>query len=97
MHPVSVFSEVWSAESAEYTSDGEFAYTRKALTECTEKFGHATFVMDRGYDSNPVFQLLESLNQNYVIRLKLNRKVRVGSKKYSIDASVALTVCCPSS
>ena len=85
MHPVSMFSEVWSAESAEYTSGGEFAYTRKAVTECTEKFGHATFVMDRGYDSNSVFQLLENLGQNYVIRLKLNRKVRVGSKKYSIN------------
>lgn len=85
MHPVSIFSEVWSAESAEFTSGGEFAYTKKAVKACTEELGPAAFVMDRGYDSNQVFQLLESLNQNYVIRLKLNRKVRIRGKKYSAD------------
>ncbi len=84
-HPVSIFSEIWSTESAEFTSGGEFEYTKKVINSCTAKFGHVTFVMDRGYDDNDVFRLLEKMEQNYVIRLKLNRKIRMGGKKYSID------------
>lgn len=83
-HPASIYSEVWSAESAAFTSGGEFAYTKKVIRSCVEKLGHATFVMDRGYDDNDVFRLLENLNQSYVIRLKLNRKIRINGKKYSI-------------
>ena len=83
-HPVSVFSEIWSTESPEFTSGGQFAYTKKAVKACTDKLGHVTFAMDRGYDSNDVFRLLDSLGQDYVIRLKLNRKVRVNGKKYSV-------------
>ena len=33
------------------TSGGEFAYTQKAVQSCVDRFGHATFVMDRGYYS----------------------------------------------
>ena len=83
-HPVSIFSEIWSTESPEFTSGGQFAYTQKAVKACTDKLGHVTMVMDRGYDSNDVFRLLDSLGQDYVIRLKLNRKVRVNGKKYSV-------------
>lgn len=84
-HPVSIFSEIWSTESAAFTSGGEFEYTKKAIKSCTEKLGRVTFVMDRGYDDNDVFRLLDSLEQKYVIRLKLNRKIRVSGKKYSIE------------
>ena len=84
-HPVSIFSEVWSTESAEFTSGGHYEYTKKAVKACCAKLGHATFVMDRGYDDNDVFKLLDGLEQKYVIRLKLNRKIRVNGKKYSID------------
>ena len=84
-HPVSVFSEVWSAESSAFTSGGTFAYTKKVIRNCVDQFGHATFVMDRGYDDNDVFRLLDRLNQKFVIRLKLNRKIRVNGKKCSIQ------------
>ena len=84
-HPVSVFSEVWSAESAEFTSGGRFEYTKKAVNACVERLGHGIFVMDRGYDDNDVFRLLDRQKQDYVIRLKLNRNVRIHGKKYSID------------
>ena len=84
-HPVSIFSELWSAESSAFTSGGEFAYTEKAIRNCTETLGHVTFVMDRGYDDNDVFRLLDRLGQEYVIRLKLNRKVRVNGKKQSVQ------------
>ena len=42
------------------------------------------FVMDRGYDDNDVFRLLDKYEQEYVIRLKLNRKVRIQGEKHSI-------------
>lgn len=88
-HPVSVFSEIWSTESAAFTSGGAFEYTKKVILACTAKLGHVTFVMDRGYDDNDVFRLLEQQKQNYVIRLKLNRKIRVNGKKFSVDELTA--------
>ncbi len=85
MHPVSVFSEVWSEKSATFTSGGEFEYTKKVINACTADLGHVTFVMDRGYDDVDVFRLLNKLNQNYVIRLKLNRNIWINSKKISAE------------
>ena len=38
-------------------------------------FGKATLVMDRGYDDNKMFLKLDALKQDYVIRLKSNRKL----------------------
>ena len=38
-------------------------------------FGKATFAMDRGYDDNKMFLKLDGLKQDYVIRLKSNRKL----------------------
>lgn len=36
--------------------------------------------MDRGYDDNKMFLKLDSLNQEYVIRLKSNRKLLYHNK-----------------
>ena len=38
------------------------------------------FVMDRGYDDNKMFLKLDALKQNYVIRLKSNRKLLYHNK-----------------
>ena len=38
-------------------------------------FGKATFVMNQGCDDNNMFLKLDSLKQDYVIRLKSNRKL----------------------
>ena len=43
-------------------------------------FGKATFCMDRGYDDNKRFLKLDALNQDYVIRLKSNRKLLYHNK-----------------
>lgn len=43
-------------------------------------FGKATFCMDRGYDDNKMFLKLDALNQDYVIRLKSNRKLLYHNK-----------------
>ena len=43
-------------------------------------FGKETFCMDRGYDDNKMFLKLDSLNHDYVIRLKSNRKLLYHNK-----------------
>lgn len=43
-------------------------------------FEKATFCVDRGYDDNKMFLKLDSLNQEYVIRLKSNRKLLYHNK-----------------
>ena len=43
-------------------------------------FGKATFVMDRGYDDNRMFLKLDSMNQDYVIRLTAKRKLLYHNK-----------------
>lgn len=43
-------------------------------------FGKATFAMDRGYDDNKMFLEMEEFGQDYVIRLKSNRKLLYHNK-----------------
>ena len=43
-------------------------------------FGKATFVMDRGYDDNKMFLKLDSMGQDYVIRLTAKRKLLYHNK-----------------
>ena len=43
-------------------------------------FEKATFVMDRGYDDNKMFLKLDSMNQDYVIRLTAKQKLLYHNK-----------------
>lgn len=43
-------------------------------------FEKVTFVMDRGYDDNKMFLKLDSINQDYVIRLTAKRKLLYHNK-----------------
>ena len=43
-------------------------------------FGKATFVMDRGYDDNKMFLKLDSMGQDYVIRLTAKHKLLCHNK-----------------
>ncbi len=71
--PVSIFSKIYSTDSADYISQRDVTFD--SIRQSLFYFGHATFVMDRGYDDNNVIQKLEKLGQNIVIRLKVNRKI----------------------
>ena len=71
-HPVSIFSKIHSSTQKDYKSAN--AITFDAMEQGAALFGKATFCMDRGYDDNKMFLKLDSLNQDYVIRLKSNRK-----------------------
>lgn len=76
--PVSIFSQIHSSAEKDYISAN--AVTFEAIREGIELFGKATFVMDRGYDDNKIFLMLDDLEQYYVIRLTSKRKVRYHNK-----------------
>lgn len=77
-HPVSVFSRIHSSSEKDYKSAN--AITFQAMEQGAMLFGKATFAMDRGYDDNKMFLKLDELKQDYVIRLKSNRKLLYRNK-----------------
>ena len=72
-HPVSIFSEIHSSSEKNFSSINTITFN--AMERGSKLFRKATFVMDRGYDDNKMFLKLDSLKQDYVIRLKSNRKL----------------------
>ena len=72
-HPVSIFSRIHSSSEKDYKSAN--AITFQAMEQSASLFGKATFAMDRGYDDNKMFQKLDELKQDYVIRLTTKRKL----------------------
>lgn len=77
-HPVSIFSQVHSSSEKNFTSANNITFC--AVERGAALFGKATFVIDRGYDDNKVFLKLDELRQDYVIRLKANRKLLLHNK-----------------
>lgn len=77
-HPVSVFSQIHSAKEKNFTSINDITFS--AIKRSAALFGRATFAMDRGYDDNKIFLKLDSLKQDYVIRIKANRKLLFHNK-----------------
>lgn len=77
-HPVSIFSEIHSSKEKDFTSINEITFS--AMNRAAALFEKATFVMDRGYDDNKMFLKLDSLNQDYVIRLTAKRKLLYHNK-----------------
>lgn len=77
-HPVSIFSRIHSSKEKNFTSINNITFS--AMERGTALFGKATFVMDRGYDDNKMFLKLNELKQDYIIRLKSNRKLLYHNK-----------------
>ncbi|MCI5602321.1 MAG: transposase [Clostridiales bacterium] len=77
-HPVSIFSRIHSSAEKNYKSANTITF--EAIEQGAALFGKATFCMDRGYDDNKMFIKLDTLNQDYVIRLKSNRKLLYHNK-----------------
>lgn len=77
-HPVSIFSEIHSSEEKNFTSINTVTFS--AMDRAAALFGKATFVMDRGYDDNKMFLKLDSLHQDYVIRLTAKCKLLYHNK-----------------
>ena len=77
-HPVSIFSRIHSSAEKGYKSANTITFD--AMKQGAALFGKATFCMDRGYDDNKMFLKLDALKQEYVIRLKSNRKLLYHNK-----------------
>lgn len=77
-HPVSIFSKVHSSVQKDYKSANTITFD--AREQGATLFGKATFCMEHGYDDNKIFLKLDTLNQDYVIRLKSNRKLLYHNK-----------------
>ncbi len=77
-HPVSIFSEIHSSKEKNFTSINDVTFC--AMERAKALFGKATFVMDRGYDDNKMFLKLDSIGQDYVIRLTAKRKLLYRNK-----------------
>lgn len=77
-HPVSIFSRIHSSKEKNFTSINNITFS--AMERGAALFRKATFVMDRGYDDNKMFLKLDELKQDYVIRLKSNRKLLYHNK-----------------
>ena len=77
-HPVSIFSQIHSSKEKDFTSVNDVTF--RAMDIGSSLFGKATFVMDRGYDDNKMFLKLDSLGQDYVIRLTAKRKLLFHNK-----------------
>ena len=77
-HPVSIFSKVHSSTEKNFTSINDVTFA--AMERGAALFGKATFVLDRGYDDNKMFLKLDALKQDYVIRVKSNRKLLLHNK-----------------
>ena len=77
-HPVSLFSEIHSSKEKDFTSVNSVTFS--AMERAVLLFKKATFVMDRGYDDNKMFLKLDSMGQDYVIRLTARRKLLYHNK-----------------
>lgn len=72
-HPVSIFSELHSSAEKNFTSMNHITFA--AMDRGAKLFKKATYVMDRGYDDNKMFQKMWELGQDFVIRLTQKRKL----------------------
>jgi len=72
-HPVSIFSELHSSAEKSFTSINSVTFA--AMERGASLVKKATYVMDRGYDDNKMFQKLWELGQDFVIRLTQKRKL----------------------
>ena len=97
-HPVSFYSKIHSSLEKNFTSINSITF--QAMERAKALFGKATFVMDRGYDDNKMFLKLDSMEQDYVIRLTAKRKLLFHNKwvpatelRNRRKGKIALPVC----
>lgn len=84
--PISIFSKVHSSVSKEFVSANSITFEglNKIISILQEKNIKGTFVNDRGYDNNEIFKYYFKQKQDFIIRLKENRKVYKDHKWYKI-------------
>lgn len=71
--PISLFSRIHSSNEKSFTSVNNITFA--AIDRAVALFRKCTFAMDRGYDDNKIFLKLLDEQQNFVIRIRKNRKL----------------------
>lgn len=71
--PISLFSRIHSSNEKGFTSVNDITF--EAIDRAVTLFKHCTFAMDRGYDDNKIFLKLLDEQQDFVIRIRKNRKL----------------------
>lgn len=86
--PISLYSKIHSTTSKDYVSANDETYRGidKVVNLLNERGLKGTFVNDRGYDSNSMFNYYFEKKQYFIIRLKENRKIYRNHKWYPITA-----------
>lgn len=84
--PISLYSKIHSSTSKDYVSSNSITFEgiEKVVKLLNERGLKGTFVNDRGYDNNAIFNYYYDKNQYFIIRLKENRKVYRNHKWYPI-------------
>lgn len=86
--PISILSKIHSSTSKEYISANSVTFEAiDSICDVLDKRNlKGTFVNDRGYDNNKIFNHYFDKKQYFIIRLKENRKVYWSHKWYPITA-----------
>ena len=86
--PISMFSKIHSSTSKDYVSANTITFEAidSVCDLLVERNIKGTFVNDRGYDSNEVFNHYFNKKQYFIIRLKENRKIYFNHTWYPITA-----------
>ena len=84
--PISIYSQIHSSKSKDYISanDETFKALNTTIDALDERNIKGIFVNDRGYDNNEIFNYYIRRKQNFIIRLKENRKVYLNHRWYPI-------------
>ncbi len=84
--PISMFSKIHSSTSKDYVSANRVTFEAidSVCDLLDERNIKGTFVNDRGYDNNAIFNYFFEKKQNFIIRLKENRKIYFKHKWYRI-------------
>ena len=84
--PISLFSKIHSSSEKDYQSDNSVTFEGldKVIKLLNANNQTGTFINDRGYDNNSIFNYYFEKKQNFVIRLKENRKIYFNHKWYPI-------------
>lgn len=83
--PISLFSHIHSSREKDYKSTNTVLF--KGLDEVINALRKkATFVFDRGYDMNGLFNFMTKAKQNFIVRLTEKRKLFWKGKWYKSTA-----------
>ena len=81
--PVSVYSKVFSTEENDYISENHI--TLEAFKSLTSNFGNQGIrALDRGFDTNRLYEYFIENDEKFIIRAKQNRDVIYNNKRINI-------------